>query len=145
MVGQPDAYRGEILRAFMVLRSGLDLNVKTMQTFCVENLSRYKLPALIQQMDALPKTAVNKSDKKVLKELARLQPLSWKKLFAGCSGYLLRSRPDRAHERLDHWQLDAALAIKQADFVRRPGHGGADHLDARIGGVGREEKAGQIT
>ena len=69
VVGQPDAYRGEILRAFVVLRSGLDLDVKAMQTFCAENLSRYKLPALIQQMDALPKTAVNKSDKKVLKEL----------------------------------------------------------------------------
>ena len=76
VVRRPAAYRGEILRALVVLRSGLDLDVKAMQTFCAENLSRYKLPALIQQMDALPKTAVNKSDKKVLKELARLQPLS---------------------------------------------------------------------
>ena len=60
----------------MVLRRGLDLDVKAIRTYCVENLSRYKLPAHIQQMDALPKTTVNKTDKKVLKELVRTQPLT---------------------------------------------------------------------
>ena len=74
VVGQPDSYRGEILRAFVVLRFGLELDAKAMQTFCADNLSRYKLPAHIQQMDALPKTTVNKTDKKVLKELVRAQP-----------------------------------------------------------------------
>ena len=76
VVGQPDSYRGEILRAFVVLRRGLELDLKAMQTFCAENLSRYKLPAHIQQMDALPKTTVNKTDKKVLKELVRTKPLN---------------------------------------------------------------------
>ena len=47
-----------------------------MRRYCVENLARYKLPAHIQQMDALPKTTVNKTDKKVLKELVRTRPLT---------------------------------------------------------------------
>jgi len=71
VVGQPDAYRGEILRAFVVLRAGAMLDAAAMLDFCRENLARYKLPARIEQLEALPKTTVNKTDKKVLK--ARVQ------------------------------------------------------------------------
>ena len=71
VVGQPDAYRGEILRAFVVLRSGAMLDADAMRTFCQERLARYKLPHRIDQLDRLPKTSVNKTDKKVLR--ARLR------------------------------------------------------------------------
>jgi len=71
VVGQPDGYRGEILRAFVVLRADATLDAQAMLVFCRERLARYKLPQRIDQLDALPKTTVNKTDKKVLK--ARVQ------------------------------------------------------------------------
>ena len=71
VVGQPDAYRGEILRAFVVLRPGCTLDEEALKTFCAEQLARYKVPARIEALDALPKTSVNKTDKKVLKARVR--------------------------------------------------------------------------
>ena len=71
VVGQPDAYRGEILRAFVVLRPGLPFDEEALKAFCAEQLARYKVPARIEALDALPKTSVNKTDKKVLKARVR--------------------------------------------------------------------------
>ena len=67
VVGQPDAYRGEILRAFVVLRPGRVFDEEALKAFCAQQLARYKVPARIEALDALPKTSVNKTDKKVLK------------------------------------------------------------------------------
>lgn len=74
VVGQPDAYRGEILRAFVVLRQGNTLDEAVMLDFCRANLAKYKLPARIERLDVLPKTTVNKTDKKVLKAMVRRDP-----------------------------------------------------------------------
>lgn len=71
VVGQSDAYRGEVLRAFVVLRDGAVFDAATMLDFCRDNLARYKLPSRIEQLGAMPKTTVNKTDKKALK--ARVQ------------------------------------------------------------------------
>lgn len=71
VVGQPDAYRGEILRAFVVLRPGCQFDEEALKAFCAANLARYKVPARIEALDALPKTGVNKTDKKVLKARVR--------------------------------------------------------------------------
>lgn len=68
VVGQPDAYRGEILRAFVVLRAGAEFDAQALAAFCAEHLARYKIPARIEVLAALPKTSVNKTDKKVLKK-----------------------------------------------------------------------------
>lgn len=71
VVGQPDAYRGEILRAFVVLRPEWAFDEEALKVFCAERLARYKVPARIEALDALPKTGVNKIDKKVLKARVR--------------------------------------------------------------------------
>ena len=71
VVGQADAYRGEILRAFVVLRLGASFDAEHFMNFCVDKLARYKIPQQIEQLMALPKTTVNKIDKKVLKEKTR--------------------------------------------------------------------------
>jgi long-chain acyl-CoA synthetase len=71
VVGQPDAYRGEILRAFVVLRPGRAFDAQALLDFCSANLARYKVPARIEQLEALPKTSVNKTDKKPLKARVR--------------------------------------------------------------------------
>ena len=68
VVGQPDAYRGEVLRAFVVLRDGAVLDAQAMDDHCRLHLARYKVPAQIEQRPALPKTSVNKTDKKIIRQ-----------------------------------------------------------------------------
>ena len=64
-VAVPDAYRGEIIRAFVV---GADL--EAVRAHCAANLVRYKQPAEFVHLDALPRTAVGKVDKPALRALA---------------------------------------------------------------------------
>jgi long-chain acyl-CoA synthetase len=66
-VGVPDAYRGEVLRAYVVLRPGSRATAEDLLQHCRTNLAKYKLPAAIDIVEALPKTTVNKTDKKALR------------------------------------------------------------------------------
>jgi long-chain acyl-CoA synthetase len=70
-VGVPDAYRGEAVRAYVVLRPGATATADELLAHCRANLAKYKVPAAIEILAALPKTTVNKTDKKALRELAR--------------------------------------------------------------------------
>ena len=70
-VGAPDAYRGEVLRSFVVLRPDAGATVEELLAHCAQNLAKYKVPVTITVVDALPKTGVNKTDKKALREQAR--------------------------------------------------------------------------
>jgi long-chain acyl-CoA synthetase len=67
VIGVPDTYRGEALRACVVARAGASADAGTLQAFCAERLSRYKVPAEFRFMSALPKTAANKTDKVALR------------------------------------------------------------------------------
>ncbi|HEX6018294.1 MAG TPA: AMP-binding protein, partial [Burkholderiaceae bacterium] len=71
VIGVPDAYRGEALRACVVPRPGALRDAAALQAFCAQRLSRYKVPAEVCFMATLPKTAANKTDKA---ELRRSQP-----------------------------------------------------------------------
>ena len=68
VVGQQDAYRGEVLRAFVVMRQGAVFDAQSLAGFCSDHLARYKVPAHFEQRQALPKTSVNKTDKKAIKQ-----------------------------------------------------------------------------
>jgi long-chain acyl-CoA synthetase len=68
-VGVPDAYRGEVVRCFVVLRPGISVTAEALLAHCARNLARYKLPVSIAVLDALPKTTVNKTDKMALRAL----------------------------------------------------------------------------
>ncbi len=70
VVGVNDAYRGELPVAYVVLRPGARADVDELLTHCRENLARYKVPAHIRMVDALPKTSVAKTDKKMLRQRA---------------------------------------------------------------------------
>lgn len=63
-VAVPDAYRGEIIRAFVV---GAD--IAAVEAHCAANLVRYKQPARIEIVAALPRTAVGKVDKPALRAM----------------------------------------------------------------------------
>jgi long-chain acyl-CoA synthetase len=70
-VGAPDAYRGEVVRAFVTLRAGSAAGVDELLAHCARNLAKYKVPVAITVLEALPKTTVNKTDKTVLRALVR--------------------------------------------------------------------------
>jgi long-chain acyl-CoA synthetase len=67
VVGRPDSYRGEILVAHVVPRSGARPNAEMLLAHCRERLAKYKLPAQWHFTAALPKTPANKTDKNALR------------------------------------------------------------------------------
>ncbi len=69
-VGTPDAYQGERLHAFIVLREGMHAAQDELLAHCAANLARYKVPSSVTTVSALPKTTVGKTDKVALRERA---------------------------------------------------------------------------
>jgi long-chain acyl-CoA synthetase len=68
VVGVPDADRGEIIKAFVVLTDGGELTEKEIISFCRERLASYKLPKLVEFKKSLPRTSIGKVARKLLKE-----------------------------------------------------------------------------
>lgn len=60
VAGIPDPYRGETVKAYIVLRSGATLTEKALDQFCRKHLAPYKVPKLYEFRTELPKTAVGK-------------------------------------------------------------------------------------
>jgi len=67
-VGVPDAYRGETVKAFIVLNPGMNATDKEIIDFCKTKLAAYKVPKLVEFRSALPKSAVGKVLRKILRE-----------------------------------------------------------------------------
>jgi long-chain acyl-CoA synthetase len=65
VVGGPDPYWGECLHAYVALRA--KTTEESLLEHCRKRLARYKIPATLEILDALPKTTVNKLDKLALK------------------------------------------------------------------------------
>lgn len=59
-IGIPDPYRGETVKAFVVLKPGESVTEKEIVQFCRERLAAYKVPRSIEFRDTLPKTTVGK-------------------------------------------------------------------------------------
>jgi long-chain acyl-CoA synthetase len=70
-VGVPDSYRGETVKAFVVVRPGESLTAAEIFDFCREKLSAYKVPKRIEFMDDLPKSAVGKILRRELREMEK--------------------------------------------------------------------------
>ncbi|AXF57858.1 long-chain fatty acid--CoA ligase [Salicibibacter kimchii] len=68
VIGVPDPYRGETVRAVIVKKEGSDATKEELLAYCHENLSSYKVPKLISFVEELPKTAVGKILKRELVE-----------------------------------------------------------------------------
>ncbi|WP_138415432.1 long-chain-fatty-acid--CoA ligase [Aquibacillus sediminis] len=60
VVGIPDRYRGETVKAFIVSKEGERLNEEAMDRFCRKRIAAYKVPKVYEFRDELPKTAVGK-------------------------------------------------------------------------------------
>jgi long-chain acyl-CoA synthetase len=68
-VGLPDKYRGETVKAFVVVKEGETLTEEEVIAHCRENLTAYKMPKLIEFMDELPKSAIGKVLRRELREM----------------------------------------------------------------------------
>jgi len=68
-IGVPDPYRGETVKAFIVLKEGEAATADEMIAFCKEKLAAYKVPKIIEFIPALPKSAVGKILRKELREM----------------------------------------------------------------------------
>ncbi|NWF57614.1 MAG: long-chain fatty acid--CoA ligase [Syntrophaceae bacterium] len=66
-VGIPDPYRGETVKAFIVLKPGEKASEEEIVNFCKEKLAAYKVPKLVEFRNALPKSAIGKVLRKVLR------------------------------------------------------------------------------
>jgi long-chain acyl-CoA synthetase len=60
VVGEPDAYRGETVKAFVSFKAGVEASFEEIQAHCRERLAAYKVPRRIEVMEELPKTLTGK-------------------------------------------------------------------------------------
>ncbi|MET9472073.1 MULTISPECIES: AMP-binding protein [unclassified Streptomyces] len=60
VVGVPDAYRGETVRAYVSLRPGAVVEPGELGAYCKERLAAYKYPREVEILAELPKTASGK-------------------------------------------------------------------------------------
>ena len=60
VVGVPDDYRGETVKAFVSLRPGEAATEAELIAFCKERMAAYKYPRSIEFVDELPKTVTGK-------------------------------------------------------------------------------------
>jgi long-chain acyl-CoA synthetase len=67
-VGIPDSYRGETVKAFVVLKPGESATEKEIIEFCKIKLAPYKVPKQVEFRDALPKSAVGKILRKIMRD-----------------------------------------------------------------------------
>jgi len=74
-IGIPDPYRGETVKAFVVLKPGEKMTAEEVIQYCQEKLARYKVPKIVEFIDSLPKSGVGKILRKELKaaELAKMK------------------------------------------------------------------------
>lgn len=60
VAGVPDPYRGETVKAYIVLKEGAKVTEEELNNFCRQNLAAFKVPRIYEFRDELPKTAVGK-------------------------------------------------------------------------------------
>ncbi|HET9636255.1 MAG TPA: long-chain fatty acid--CoA ligase [Gemmatimonadaceae bacterium] len=68
VVGLPDSMRGEVVKAFVVLRPGSKATAAELKTFCRDRLAPYKVPAKYEFVPELPKTQIGKVLHRVLRQ-----------------------------------------------------------------------------
>ena len=60
VVGVPDAYRGETVKAYVSLRAGQTATAEELMAFCRQQMAAYKYPRQVEFLDELPKTVSGK-------------------------------------------------------------------------------------
>jgi long-chain acyl-CoA synthetase len=73
VIGIPDAYRGEVVKACVVLKLGATATPAELIEYCKSGLAEFKVPREIEIRQSLPKTAVGKILHRVLREEDQLK------------------------------------------------------------------------
>jgi long-chain acyl-CoA synthetase len=60
VIGVPDEYRGETVKAFVVLKEGESATEEEIIEFCREGMASYRVPRIVEFRDDLPKSMVGK-------------------------------------------------------------------------------------
>ncbi len=68
VAGIPDATKGEVVKAWVVLRAGQTVSEADLRTFCRASLAPYKVPAKVEFRADLPKTMIGKVLRRALRE-----------------------------------------------------------------------------
>jgi long-chain acyl-CoA synthetase len=68
VIGVPDSYRGETVKAVVVLKENEQLTEEELIQFCRERMAAYKVPRSVDFVNELPKSAVGKILKRILKD-----------------------------------------------------------------------------
>ena len=107
VVGIQSDYRGETVRAFIVLRQGEAATEESIIAFCREELAAYKVPKSVEFVDELPKSLVGKvlavsfgnstSHRLPLRSIAARRHESEGKEGCARSGRPCRDRSGKAH------------------------------------------------
>jgi long-chain acyl-CoA synthetase len=66
VIGVKDDYRGETVKAFIVLKEGHSVTEKELDRFCRERLAKFKVPRLYEFRKELPKSSIGKVLRRVL-------------------------------------------------------------------------------
>ena len=73
VVGVPDGYQGEAVKAWIVLRPGQRATADEIRSFCRKKLAGYKVPRQIEFAESLPKTIIGKVLRRALVEKERVE------------------------------------------------------------------------
>ena len=68
VIGVPDAYHGEVVKACVVLKEGLSITPAELITHCKSDLAPYKVPKQVELRNDLPMSAVGKILYRVLRD-----------------------------------------------------------------------------
>lgn len=66
VIGIPDQYMGERVKAYIVKRPGSNLREEDIKQFCAEHLAEYKVPRLVEFIPSLPRNSTGKLLKRLL-------------------------------------------------------------------------------
>ena len=68
VIGVPDEYRGETVKAILVLKDGQTADETEIIEYCKENMAAYRVPTIVEFRRELPKTNVGKILRRALRE-----------------------------------------------------------------------------
>jgi long-chain acyl-CoA synthetase len=68
VIGVPDKMRGEVVKAFVVLRADQTTTAAALKTYCKDHLVYYKVPAKYEFVTELPKTQIGKVLRRALRQ-----------------------------------------------------------------------------
>jgi long-chain acyl-CoA synthetase len=68
VIGVPDSYHGEVVRAYVVLKEGAPASDLALVELCQRELAPYKVPRRVELRDSLPMSAVGKILYRVLRD-----------------------------------------------------------------------------